>query len=438
MHEGKETFSFGNMDSGVVVSRKELIEWVNSFLKLNITKIEQCSNGAIYIQLLDILFPNKSVLHKAKWNARMEYECIINYKLIQSVFNKLGIKKDMDIDKLIKGKYQDNLELLQWFKAFFERLVDYNNEEIANYDAMERRKICILGERGDYKLLNNYMPDWAKVDLNLIKDKIVSNNSKKNTDPIPNTYQNMNTTNLIPTSSSSANIQSNINTKNNQTTNNIHSHNNRSRSLSRKDLKRNEKPNNLASTTIKYNNSHTSKDISFQKKKLTTMGPDTIKTNNRLSILNKLTSQSTMPSYYNKNSISENSKDNISLIDQNKKLKNLLENKNQEIILLQNKLQEEQCEKKIILFEKNFYYNKLRFLELLCHQTNNDSILINDIHQIIYARENTYFHQTISTQNQEDTNDDGNNNGIIQNNNDCTEQYGMENGEQHAIGSHIE
>ncbi|CAD2086091.1 EB1 homolog, putative [Plasmodium vinckei lentum] len=438
MHEGKEIFSFGNMDSGFVVSRKELIEWVNSFLKLNITKIEQCSNGAIYIQLLDILFPNKSVLHKAKWNAKMEYECIVNYKLIQSVFNKLGIKKDMDIDKLIKGKYQDNLEFLQWFKAFFERFVDYNNEQIANYDPMERRKICILGERGDYKLLNNYMPDWAKVDLNLIKDKIVSNNSKKNTDPIPNTYQNMNTTNLIPTSNSSANIQSNINTKNNQTTNNIHSHHNHSRSLSRKDLKRNEKPNNLASTTIKYNNSHISKDINFQKKKLSTIGIDTNKTNNRLSILNKLTSQNSMSSYYNKNSISENSKDNISLIDQNKKLKNLLENKNQEIILLQNKLQEEQCEKKVILFEKNFYYNKLRFLELLCHQTNNDSILINDIHQIIYARENTYFHQTISTQNQEDTNDDGNNNGITQNNNNCTEQYGMENAEQSAIGSHIE
>ncbi|CAD2097472.1 EB1 homolog, putative [Plasmodium vinckei petteri] len=426
------------MDSGFVVSRKELIEWVNSFLKLNITKIEQCSNGAIYIQLLDILFPNKSVLHKAKWNAKMEYECIVNYKLIQSVFNKLGIKKDMDVDKLIKGKYQDNLEFLQWFKAFFERLVDYNNEQIANYDPMERRKICILGERGDYKLLNNYMPDWAKVDLNLIKDKIVSNNSKKNTDPIPNTYQNMNTTNLIPTSNSSSNIQSNINTKNNQTTNNIHSHNNHSRSLSRKDLKRNEKPNNLGSTTIKYNNSHISKDINFQKKKLSTIGIDTNKTNNRLSILNKLTSQNSMSSYYNKNSISENSKDNISLIDQNKKLKNLLENKNQEIILLQNKLQEEQCEKKVILFEKNFYYNKLRFLELLCHQTNNDSILINDIHQIIYARENTYFHQTISTQNQEDTNDDRNNNGITQNNNNCTEQYGMENAEQRAIGSHIE
>ncbi|CAD2097645.1 EB1 homolog, putative [Plasmodium vinckei] len=438
MHEGKEIFSFGNMDSGFVVSRKELIEWVNSFLKLNITKIEQCSNGAIYIQLLDILFPNKSVLHKAKWNAKMEYECIVNYKLIQSVFNKLGIKKDMDVDKLIKGKYQDNLEFLQWFKAFFERLVDYNNEQIANYDPMERRKICILGERGDYKLLNNYMPDWAKVDLNLIKDKIVSNNSKKNTDPIPNTYQNMNTTNLIPTSNSSSNIQSNINTKNNQATNNIHSHNNHSRSLSRKDLKRNEKPNNLTSTTIKYNNYHISKDINFQKKKLSTIGIDTNKTNNRLSILNKLTSQNSMSSYYNKNSISENSKDNISLIDQNKKLKNLLENKNQEIILLQNKLQEEQCEKKVILFEKNFYYNKLRFLELLCHQTNNDSILINDIHQIIYARENTYFHQTISTQNQEDTNDNGNNNGIIQNNNNCTEQYGMENAEQRAIGSHIE
>ncbi|CXI00556.1 EB1 homolog, putative [Plasmodium berghei] len=431
MHEGKETLSFGNMDSGLVVSRKELIEWVNSFLKLNITKIEQCSNGAIYIQLLDILFPNKSVLHKAKWNAKMEYECIVNYKLIQSVFNKLGIKKHMDIDKLIKGKYQDNLEFLQWFKAFFERLVDYNNEQIANYDAMERRKISILGERGDYKVLNNYMPDWAKVDISLIKDKTIPNNSKTNTDIIPITWENNNTTNLIPNSRSSTNIQSNTNTKNNQINNNIHSHNYHSRSLSRKDLKKNEKDNNLTNTTIKYNNSHISKDINLPKKKLSTIVNDTNKTNNRLSALNKLTSQSSISSYYNKNSISENLKD-VSLIEQNKKLKNILENKNQEIILLQNKLQEEQCEKKIILFEKKFYYNKLRFLELLCHQSTNDSILINDIHQIIYAREDTYFHQTVSIQNHE--NDNGSNNGVIQNNNDCIANYTIENGEQTAIG----
>ncbi|CDU16459.1 uncharacterized protein PY17X_0407900 [Plasmodium yoelii] len=425
MHEEKETLSFGNMDSGFVVSRKELIEWVNSFLKLNITKIEQCSNGAIYIQLLDILFPNKSVLHKAKWNAKMEYECIVNYKLIQSVFNKIGIKKHMDIDKLIKGKYQDNLEFLQWFKAFFERLVDYNNEQIANYDAMERRKICILGERGDYKLLNNYMPDWAKVDLNIIKDKIISNSSKNNADI---TCHNNNDTNSIPNSRRSINYQSNTNMKNSQINNNIHSHNYHSRSLSRKDLKKNEKHNNLTNTSIKYNNSHISKDTNLPKKKLSTIVNDTTnKINNRLSSTNKLNSQGSILSYYNKNSISENVKDNISLIEQNKKLKNILENKNQEIILLQNKLQEEQCEKKIIIFEKNFYYNKLRFLELLCHQTNNDSILINDIHQIIYAREDTYFHKTVSTQDHE------HDSGIAQNGGDYTEKYTIESGEQNAI-----
>ena len=42
----------------------------------------------------------------------------------------------MDVDRLIKGKYQDNLEFMQWFKRFFELSV---SEKPTDYDANAQR-----------------------------------------------------------------------------------------------------------------------------------------------------------------------------------------------------------------------------------------------------------------------------------------------------------
>ncbi|SBS83118.1 EB1 homolog, putative [Plasmodium ovale] len=452
MSESREVSSVGNMDSAFFVSRKELIEWVNHFLKLNITKIEQCSNGAIYIQLLDILFPNKSVLHKVKWNAKLEYECIINYKLIQSVFNKLGIKKYMDVDKLIKGKYQDNLEFLQWFKAFFERIVDYNNEQIINYDAIERRKICILGERGDYKLLNNYLPDWAKVDISIIKEKISNSDNrtenhaqKKNPDSRGSIGQENGTTrrrggdiairNVSGTHSVSGNNRSSIGR--NRSSNNCSGYSsNVNYGQSSKRTAKGEKRVILVNTANDHNHSSIPYRDGLPHRKQTPINAANphssvhSSAHKRPSISNKLSGRSSASSCYNRGSVLENQKDIISLSEQNKKLKGQLENKNNEITLLQNKLQEEEYEKKVLLFQKNFYYNKLRFLELLCNQTDDNFLLISDIHQIIYARENTYFHQTIPLKDK--TNNDQNEEETMEGNyntNDIVSQSSIPNGE---------
>jgi len=37
--------------------------------------------------------------------------------MLQNAFDKANIKKWIDVDKLIKAKYQDNLEFMQWLKA---------------------------------------------------------------------------------------------------------------------------------------------------------------------------------------------------------------------------------------------------------------------------------------------------------------------------------
>lgn len=365
INDVKHADSVGMMDSAFFVSRKELIDWINKILKINITKVEQCSNGAVYVQLLDIMFPNKSVLNKVKWMAKHEYECIHNFKLIQSVFSKLGVKKYVEVDKLIKGKYQDNLEFLQWFRAFFERTIDVNNDHVLNYDPVDRRKTSILGERGDQRLLNNYLPEWAKSDFPHSNDTKIGHGLMKRTH-----------------TRNSANPESS---------------GNQGRKIQKIEKKR---VLSISNTNISEKNTHGHLNKEGTMKKRTTQNLNT-----RLSISNKYASQDSFSSKSINNQ--EHSKDINVLIEQNKKLKERLENKKHEIMNLQNRLQSQDREKKMLLFQKNFYYNKLRFLELLCNQSTEKHLSIKDIKQIMYARENTYFHQTVSTKETENSHGNG-------------------------------
>ena len=49
--------SIGMMDEAYFVGRREIIQWINETLQLNLTKIEQTANGCVAIQMLDLLHP---------------------------------------------------------------------------------------------------------------------------------------------------------------------------------------------------------------------------------------------------------------------------------------------------------------------------------------------------------------------------------------------
>ena len=57
---------------------------------------------------------------KVNWKAKFDYEFVNNFKVLQQTFTKLGILKHIEVERLIKCKYQDNLEFLQWFKKLFD------------------------------------------------------------------------------------------------------------------------------------------------------------------------------------------------------------------------------------------------------------------------------------------------------------------------------
>jgi RP/EB family microtubule-associated protein len=108
------------MEGAFFVGRKEIMDWVNSNLDLNLAKVEDTANGAIACQFLDIMHPGQVPMHKVNWAAKQDFEFVANYKILQTCFSKLGIEKHVDVDRLITGRYMDNLEFMQWFKKFYE------------------------------------------------------------------------------------------------------------------------------------------------------------------------------------------------------------------------------------------------------------------------------------------------------------------------------
>merc|ERR1711879_32304 len=94
-----------------------------------------------------MLFPNCVQLKKVKFRTKLEHEFIQNFKVLQASFKKMTVDKIVPVDKLIKGRFQDNFEFLQWFKKFFD--ANYDGQE---YDAMAARDGLELGGTGGSKM----------------------------------------------------------------------------------------------------------------------------------------------------------------------------------------------------------------------------------------------------------------------------------------------
>lgn len=108
-------------DGAYFVGRKELLDFFNDLLDLNLTKIEHTCSGAVACQVTELIFPNSIPMSRVNWEARSDYEYVQNYKLLQAAFTKHHVQRHVDVDKLIRGKYQDNLEFCQWLKAFYDQ-----------------------------------------------------------------------------------------------------------------------------------------------------------------------------------------------------------------------------------------------------------------------------------------------------------------------------
>ncbi|PNF15956.1 Microtubule-associated protein RP/EB family member 3 [Cryptotermes secundus] len=125
------------------LSRHDMLAWVNDCLASNFTKIEELCTGAAYCQFMDMLFPGIVVMKRIKFKTNLEHEYIQNFKILQAAFKKMSVDKIVPIDRLIKGRFQDNFEFLQWFKKFFDA-----NYSGTDYDALAVRGGEQMGSGG--------------------------------------------------------------------------------------------------------------------------------------------------------------------------------------------------------------------------------------------------------------------------------------------------
>ncbi|CAO3598297.1 unnamed protein product [Absidia cylindrospora] len=115
-------------------SRTELLSWVNDLLQINYTKVEQAGTGSAYCQIMDSIYGDVA-MNKVKFDTRQEYEYVGNFKVLQNTFDKHKVDKIIPVDKLMKCRFQDNLEFMQWMKRFWDQ-----NFPGGAYNPLARRK----------------------------------------------------------------------------------------------------------------------------------------------------------------------------------------------------------------------------------------------------------------------------------------------------------
>ncbi|CAH1774923.1 unnamed protein product [Owenia fusiformis] len=125
------------------LSRHEILAWVNDSLDASFGKIEELSSGAPYCQFMDCLFESTLPMKKVKFTTNLEHEKINNFKLLQTSFARNKVDKVVPVERLVKGKFQDNFEFVQWFKKFFD--ANYSGQE---YDAVGARGGVGMGGGG--------------------------------------------------------------------------------------------------------------------------------------------------------------------------------------------------------------------------------------------------------------------------------------------------
>lgn len=60
----------GMMDSAYFVGRRELLEFFNDLLNLQLTKIEQTASGAVACQLMEYIYPKSIPMSRVNWEAK--------------------------------------------------------------------------------------------------------------------------------------------------------------------------------------------------------------------------------------------------------------------------------------------------------------------------------------------------------------------------------
>lgn len=137
-----------------VVSRELHVVYVFVTISSVVVFNLQTCSGAVACQLMDVLHgPGTINMKKVDFNVRNEWEFVNNYKELQKAFTKMKVDRAFNVNQLSKGKRQDSIEFMQWFKGYWDSVT--NGEDVCeNYDAVERRRSSKTGDWKKYSVKN--------------------------------------------------------------------------------------------------------------------------------------------------------------------------------------------------------------------------------------------------------------------------------------------
>lgn len=113
------------------LSRGELLAWVNELTNLNLPKVESMGTGSAHCLIMHSIYGDVPV-HKINFKAIHEYEYVHNFKVLQEAFTRHRIDRTIPVDRLIKLKFQDNLEFLQWMKKYWDAHYEEGPHKVVN------------------------------------------------------------------------------------------------------------------------------------------------------------------------------------------------------------------------------------------------------------------------------------------------------------------
>ena len=121
-----------------LLGKQELVSWVNRALRTDYTRVEDCSDGVAFAQLLDAVLPAGAVpLHRLNFSPVHEHDRERNLAVVRATLDKLDVRVTMDVPGIARGKFRACDDFLRWTFAVVHR----NRPGVAHgeYDAYARR-----------------------------------------------------------------------------------------------------------------------------------------------------------------------------------------------------------------------------------------------------------------------------------------------------------
>lgn len=170
-----------SMGTRFFLSKSYLLDWLHNN-GVVITKIEELGCGVPLIQFINNYFTEKIDLYKI--NPVTEGDYIINLTKVKQFLERKGIKLYMPIEKMIKLRMQDNLEVLQLFYTKIHNLNTNNNkQEIKNTNNFSLNSKIELStvKLEDIKknTEDNLLKEINQLRYELAKSKEINNNNNK-------------------------------------------------------------------------------------------------------------------------------------------------------------------------------------------------------------------------------------------------------------------